>query len=61
MPDNGPAKVVYEHLAPYLHGNAAYVHIDFNFGSKHDKDSFLSRLNTLVDLFKIDGKLNRYE
>ena len=61
MPDNGPAKVVYEHLVPYLQGNACYIHIDFNFGSENDRDSFLHRLDTLVNLFEIGGKLNRCE
>lgn len=59
LADDGPSKATYEHLVPYLHGNACYVNIDYNFGTDKDSESFSKRLNSLADLFET-GQLKRY-
>jgi len=58
MADNGPQRAVYEHLVPYLQGNACYVNVDFNFGTPQDSDCFKNRLNSLVEMFQ-EGQLQR--
>lgn len=60
MPDEGPPKIVYEHLVPYLQGNACYAKVDFNFGTPKGCASFTTRLNALVKMFQA-GQLKRYD
>jgi hypothetical protein len=59
MADDGPSKATYDHIRPYLRGNACYINIDFNFGTILDSTSFFERLDSLVDLFET-GELQRY-
>jgi hypothetical protein len=58
MQDHGPSRVAYEHVLPYLNGNACHVQLSFDFASPQGQASFLTRLNTLVDLFET-GSLQR--
>jgi len=59
LADDGPPKVAYEHIVPYLRGNACYVNIDFNFGTDQDSQSFSKRLDRLADCLE-KGELKRY-
>ena len=54
MRDDGPSKMVYQHLIPYLQGNALYANIDFNLGTTDGSKSFLECLDILVDMLGTD-------
>lgn len=58
LADDGPSRPSFEHLVPYLRGNACYINLDFNFGSLPEIHSFSERLETMVDLFE-SGQLQR--
>ena len=58
FPDDGPSRTTFDHLVPYLKGNTCYVNLDFNFGSGLEHQSFVERVETLVDLLK-SGELAR--
>ena len=58
LPDDGPARSTFDHLVPYLKGNACYVNLDFILGSENEIQSFNKRLEFLVDLFE-SGELQR--
>jgi hypothetical protein len=57
LADDGPSRPAFDHIVPYLRGNACYVNVDFNFSSDAETQSFSERLDTLVDYF--EGDLQR--
>lgn len=59
LADNGPSRLTFEHLVPYLCGNTCYINVDFNFGSIPEIQSFYERFETLADLFE-SGELQRW-
>ena len=58
LADDGPSRLIFDHLVPYLSGNLCYAHLDFNFGSVPEITSFSERLETLETLFE-SGELQR--
>ncbi|CAA7262233.1 unnamed protein product [Cyclocybe aegerita] len=56
-PHDLPARMVFDHLHPYLQGNIAYVDIDFNFSTTAFADSYEERL---VSELRI-GSLKRFQ
>jgi hypothetical protein len=49
---DNPARASYEYLKPYFRGNVAYAEIDFNFGTATSQNSYVQRLNRILEAFE---------